>query len=230
VQANLRNVHAAGPQRGNAILKKAGAAAPRIAHLATTAGEAGMFLASHTAPAVAPALATASIVVPPVGLLLQGAVTGIALRSAYKTHRHYKDLMKLWEDRMDYDDQCHPIRPNDKELCARHHQIVRDEVLQYVILKKMRKVERKLIMAAPIVSILGSVNTVVKNIHKRRMKTLGVARKKLGFWVAVHYLTCECQFTRSFIASLYSPAEVSSFDGLEYAPLWNLLMARMKSI
>jgi len=56
-----------------------------------------MFLASHTAPAVAPALATASIVVPPVGLLLQGAVTGIALRSAYKTHRHYKDLMKLWK-------------------------------------------------------------------------------------------------------------------------------------
>jgi len=233
--ANQRNLRrdavgqTEGPQR-NRILKRAGAAGSTISNAAVGAGHVGMSLATAIAPAIAPALATASIVVPPVGLVLQLGVTAIAARSAYKSEKHYKALLELWRNRKDIREHCHSVYPEQKDLCSRHHAIVADQVLPYVIRKKSRKVERKLVMAMPGIAIAGTVNTLAKRIYKKRKQTLGVHREKAAKWLAVHYMTCECELSRRFIAALYSGAELLSFEGLEYETLWKLLMDKMKSI
>jgi hypothetical protein len=95
VQANLRYHHPAPGPNARLGAKEGLRVAAEIGSGLMELGEKGLHIAGEVAPH---ALGAAAAVAAPVGLAAQCVVSGIALRSAYKSHVVWSELTELFHD------------------------------------------------------------------------------------------------------------------------------------
>ncbi len=228
VQPNIRHHHP--PPAPNAHLgaKEGLRIAGEIGSGLMELGEKGLHIAAEVGPH---ALGAAAAVAAPVGLAAQCVVSGIALRSAYKSHVVWSELSELYSDIIHHVTKvtCTELTPLGN-FKVQAHQMVLFQVLPYICAKKQRKEERQNLKAAPVVGLGAGLYSVGKKIQKKIQGTLGVNRQLYARWLAYHFMTCDCMVAQQMVSLLFAGADTGPFEQLEYDELTERLMDKMKSV
>ncbi|MGD0630806.1 MAG: hypothetical protein ABR987_15860 [Terracidiphilus sp.] len=230
VQPNLRHHHPAPAPNARLAAKEVGRVLTEIGAGLMEVGEKGLHIAGEVAPH---ALGAAAAVAAPVGLAAQCVISGIALRSAYKSHVVWSEMTELFNDI-----RCGVVKVTCTALPGadlgnfkvQAHQMVLFQVLPYICAKKQRKEDRQNFKAAPVVGLGAALYSVGKKVQKKAQGTLGVNRHLYARWLAYHFMTCDCMVAQQMVSLLFAGAETGPFEQLEYDELTERLMDKMKSV
>jgi hypothetical protein len=155
---------------------------------------------------------------------------GMALgaRSAYATNRHINRLVEL-STNQDTVFRCVCLSTDPRHQCL--HDVIKNDVLPYIIHQKRKKLGRKAASAAG-GGLLVGLYTGIRSLAKSNK---GVERAWNAETLAVHFLTSRCELASAIIAELFSmPANDPRVDelrseGMDSDTLSPLLMDKMKS-
>lgn len=235
-QVPVQDSSQAQDQLSNATTRRAG-------NLAMGAGSIGLSAASsatgHSSVMTGIALATgAAVSATGVGLLVASGTLAAgasiqAGRSYFKTKAHLKGLLEIYEGRDQYAN-CWSIvgRIMHKNAAnERHHDLIANQVLPYIISQKQAKKIKKGIGMVPAVGSGGvSAYSIYRNLKKRWDGTLGAKRNMEARWLAYHHMNSDCPLTAMIFDELLGDGSRANFDKTEYDVLAEVLASKMKSV
>ncbi len=138
----------------------------------------------------------------------------LAGRSAFRTHKHIKELEQISDELLNYPflgrrtetcHACHPLDPLSKS--NEDHEYIAHVVLPYLIKQKKKKRRRKALAATPVVGGLEMVRGTRRALYKMWAGTKGKMRKDMATRLARHFLTHDCPLAQEIIAKLLSSRE-----------------------
>ncbi len=152
------------------------------------------------------AAVTASYVTGGVGVAAMLVNGGIQGRAAWKSRKHKKALQELMRTHLIYRAKC---TKRAKKTCTcgislgdmRDHLLV-ENVLQYAVAQKGRKMKRRTGAAIPLVQMGISAHRFYRWAKKKKNGTKGQARTQHATHLARHLLETHCELAQEVVAEL----------------------------
>jgi len=175
------------------------------------------------------------LVVGAAALSLLGA--GLAARSAYKTHKHMRGLKFIQDNAWRLRDCMPRLSEHERILSGMtaatpqlDHYYLENVVLPYIYMKKRAKRGRKGAKAIVPLSPFESARGILKNVYKRRKRSLGVHRHNAAQWLAYHFQSCYCPLARATVAELLSTGEMNRLQITSGSVVVEALERKIKSV
>lgn len=215
---------------GEADVSRTGKKVAKGALLVGSTGvSAAQGISGSTGYAIATGAAAASAT--GIGLVAVGGAmalgqSGLAIRSAIKTHSHLNALQNIYDRWKSLGCKC---LTDGMMSDNRQHLMIAETVLPYIIHKKTGKFRRKCVTAVPVIGASETARAIGKKLYKKIRGTLGVNRGNAAKWLAVHSVTHNCALSQLIIADLWGSQNLSGLLELNSDQLAKHLAAKMKS-